>query len=167
MYLNQQILDYNYAGKRCGPGKYAVDPTFDRAMGNRCEVTIMDFRWFLARLPNPSEEITNSRQTVPGWSGFNTVVSNQEIPPKSMVGYWQLIDASLTELSTVYTLLKKSLEMAIQLGLYDTVVVFNQAIYLKVLEVVRKQKEDFASIHAYFSRLSETLQGQWAERPSA
>jgi len=90
--------------------------------------------------------MTDSRQTVPGWSGFNAVASDQKIPPKSAVGYCQLIDASPTELSTVYTLLKNSLEMATQLGLDDTVVVLDQAIYAKAIEVVWKQKEEFKSI---------------------
>ena len=69
-----------------------------------------------------------------------------EIPPKSVVGYCQLIDASPTDLSTVYTLLKKSVEMAAQLGIHDTVVVVDQAIYAKALEVVWKQKEEFRSV---------------------
>ena len=70
-----------------------------------------------------------------------------EIPPtKSVVGYCQLIDASPTELSTVYTLLKKSVEMVAQMGLDDAVVVLDQAIYAKALEVVWKQKEMFRSI---------------------
>ena len=63
-----------------------------------------------------------------------------------MVGYWQLIDASPTELSTVYTLLKKSVQMAVQLGLADTVVVLDQAIYAKALDVVWKQPEEFKSV---------------------
>ena len=107
-----------------------------------------DFGWFLARLPNAYEETPDSRQTVPAWSGFNAVASNQKNPHKSVVGYCPLIDASPTELSTVYmyTLLKKSLEMATQLNLDDTVVVLDQAIYAKALEVVWKQKEEFKSI---------------------
>ena len=68
MYFNQQILEYN-AGKRCGPGEYAVDPTLDRTIGNRCEAMMKDFGWFLARLPNAYDETPDSRQTVPGWSG--------------------------------------------------------------------------------------------------
>ena len=105
-----------------------------------------DFGWFLARLPNAYEETPDSKQAVPGWSGFNAVASNQKIPPKSVVGYCPLIDASPTELSTVYTWLTKSLEMATQLNLDDTVVVLDQAIYAKALEVVWKQKEKFNSI---------------------
>ena len=36
--------------------------------------------WFLSRLPYPSAVMIDSRQTVPGWSGFNAVASNQKIP---------------------------------------------------------------------------------------
>ena len=74
------------------------------------------------------------------------MAAKNKILPKSVVGYCQLIDASPTELSTVYTLLKKSVEMAIQMGLDDTVVVLDQAIYAKALEVIWKQKEEFRSI---------------------
>ena len=144
-YLNQQIHEYN-AGKRCGPGGYAVEPSLDRRKDDRCQAMTKDFAWFLSRLPHPFEEVTDSLLTVPGWSGFKAVASNKDIPPNSVVGYCQLIDASPTELSTVYTLLKKSLEMATQLGLNDTVVVLDQTIYAKALEVVWKKKEEFTSI---------------------
>ena len=69
-----------------------------------------------------------------------------KILPKSVVGYCQLIDASPTELSTVNTLLKNSVEMAVPIELNDTVVVLDQAIYAKALEVIEKQKEEFGSI---------------------
>lgn len=124
--MNQQIQEYN-AGKRCGPGGYPVDPALPRRTADRCKAATKDFAWFISRIPRPSEEVTESPQTVPGWSGLNAVASNQEIPSKSEVGYCQLIDASPAELSTVYTLLRTSLEMATQLGLQDTVVVIDQA----------------------------------------
>ena len=100
----------------------------------------------MARLPNQSEANPSALQTVPGWSGFNQGATKQEIPTKSVVGYCQLIDASPTELATLYTLLKKSTEMATQLGLTDTVVVLDQAIYAKALEVVWRHTEEFTSV---------------------
>ena len=109
-------------------------------------IPIKDFAWFMSRITYPTDELTDTLQTVPGWSGFNALSSTQEIPPKSVVGYCQLIDASPTDLSTVYSLLKKSVEMATQLCLDDTVVVLDQAIYAKALEVVWKKKEEFRSI---------------------
>lgn len=74
------------------------------------------------------------------------VANRNDVPCKSVVGYCQLIDASPTELSTVYTLLKKSVTMANRLGLDDTVIVLDQAIYAKALEVVWKQQQEFKSV---------------------
>ena len=108
------------------------------------EATIKDFAWFLSRTKNSPED--DSPQSVPAWRGFNALANKEDIPTKSVVGYCQLIDASPTELSTVYTLLKKSVEMAEQIGLDDTVVVLDQAIYAKALEVVWKQQEEFQSV---------------------
>lgn len=103
-----------------------------------------DFAWFLSRTENG--HIPSAQQTVPAWRGFNAVASEQNKPPKSVVGYCQLIDASPTDLSTVYTILKKSVEMASQLNLPDTVVVFDQAIYAKALEVIWKRPDEFKSV---------------------
>lgn len=85
-------------------------------------------------------------ESVPGWSGFNAVAKAKDVPGESIVGYCQLIDASPTEFSTVYTLLKKSVTMANRLGLDDTVVVLDQAIYAKALEVIWKQRQEFNSV---------------------
>ena len=73
---------------------------------------------------------------------FNAVALKSEISSQSVVGCCQLIDASPTELST---LLRKSVKMAAQIGLDDTVVVLDQAIYAKAL-AVWKQKEEFRSV---------------------
>lgn len=114
-------------------------------------VRLKDFAWFLSRLPLTEDvhlidETAETPQSVPGWSGFNIVAKRNDVPGKSIVGYCQLIDASPTELSTVYTLLKKSVAMANLLGLDDTVIVLDQAIYAKALEVIWKQQQEFKSV---------------------
>ena len=112
------------------------------------ESKLKDFAWLIARYQDPVQDDSASTnpQTVPAWSGFNAIANKDKIPSKSVVGYCQLIDASPTELSTVYTLLKRSVEMATQLGLSDTVVVLDQAIYAKALEVVWRKKAEFKSV---------------------
>ena len=49
---------------------------------------------------NDHEERANTRQLVPGWSGFNSIIST-DIPALCIVGYCSVIEASPTELSTV------------------------------------------------------------------
>ncbi|KAL9951848.1 hypothetical protein ACROYT_G044583 [Oculina patagonica] len=147
-----QVHQYN-AGRRCGPGTYeeqVVDFVKENADAH-CSAKVKDFAWFLSRLPlnedgDTTDATVESQQSVPGWSGFNMVVNRNDVPCKSVVGYCQLIDASPTELSTVYTLLKKSVTMANRLGLDDTVIVLDQAIYAKALEVVWKQQQEFKSV---------------------
>ena len=49
--------------------------------------------------------------TLPGWTGFNTKLVSK-IPKLSKIGYLPVIDASPTEMSTVYTILVRSIEIA-------------------------------------------------------
>ena len=85
----------------------------------------------------------NQRQVIPAWSGFNIKLREDSVPRECSVGYCQVIEASPTELTTVYTVLQRSLQMADQLGQHDVIVVFDQAIYAKALEVLWQNKDQF------------------------
>lgn len=74
------------------------------------------------------------------WSGFNAAVCT-DIPSLSME-----IEASLTELSTVYTLLKRPVETGRQLGLEEIIIVMDLAVYAKAREVECKKQEGFSRI---------------------
>lgn len=69
--------------------------------------------------------------TLPGWTGFNTMLQSKNIPPVSIIRYLPVIEANPVQLSTVHTLLLKSLDMAKKLGLESIVLVFDQALYAK------------------------------------
>lgn len=77
----------------------------------------------------------NQRQGIPAWSGFNIKLFEDNVPRECSVGYCQVIEASPTELPTVYTVLQRSLQMADQLG--------QHAIYAKALEVLWQNKNQF------------------------
>ena len=64
--------------------------------------------------------MSETPQSDPGRSGFNTVAKRNEVPGKSTFGYCQLMDASPSERFTSYT--KWSVTMANGLGLEDTVI---------------------------------------------
>ena len=85
----------------------------------------------------------NQRQVIPAWSGFNIKLREDSVPRECSVGYCQVIEASPTELPTVYTVLQRSLQMADQLGQHDVIVVFDKAIYAKALEVPWQKKDQF------------------------
>ena len=72
--------------------------------------------------------------TLPGWTGFNTKLV-AIVPNLSKIGYLPVIDASPTEMSTVHTILVRSLEIADKLELEIIVVVVDQAIYAKAQQI--------------------------------
>ena len=66
-----------------------------------------------------------NEEVIPGWTGFNTMLYNHEIPSVSRIGYLPVIDASLTEYSTINTILIRSKEIADKLELKYAVLVFD------------------------------------------
>ena len=72
---------------------------------------ILDLAYVLLKVL-PSDEIV-----LPGWTGFNTILCQDDIPEVSRIGYLPVIDAPLTEYSTINTILKKSEDIANKLQL--------------------------------------------------
>ena len=104
-----------------------------------------DFAWVLCRLSH-SEGLfttTDDPQLIPSWTAFNAIIRQNHVPIQSNIGYLQMIDASPTELSTVYTLMKRSLDLADQLSQEDAIIVVDQAIYAKVMEIIWKNPQEF------------------------
>ena len=131
------------SGKREGPTRTPTakeDLKCDPAISAKAKRT--DFAWFLTR--NGAKR--NQPQTVPSWTPFNIAIQNNDVPRECAVGYCQTIKASPTEFLTVYTLLKRSLAMADQLGQTDCIVVLDQAIYAKATEIVWSKKEEFKRV---------------------
>ena len=110
----------------------------------------LDFGWLLSRLAFSTDDIfkfSRSQQVIPSWTAFNaTFVSSDDPPLPSVVGYSQVIDASPTDLSVVYTTLVKSLQMADQIRQKDVIVVFDCAIYAKAVEIVSQKNEELNRI---------------------
>ena len=79
---------------------------------------------------------------LPGWTGFNTMLCEDVIPPISRIGYLPVIDASPTEFSTIDAILKRCMEIANKLQLRFATLIFDEAIYSKVQQV-RWKNDDF------------------------
>lgn len=67
----------------------------------------------------------SEKQTVPSWTGFNILVRNDQEVAKDNVGYLPTINAPATNMSTVYQVLMKSLQIKETLNLQSIVVVFD------------------------------------------
>ena len=81
-----------------------------------------------------------------GWTPFNKELYKEDLPQSSVVGYCPVIDASPTAMSTVYTLLKRSLSMADIIGQHDVVIVLDQAIYCKAQEILWSREKEFERV---------------------
>ena len=62
------------------------------------------------------------------------------------IGYLPTINASATNLSTVYEILSQSEKIRETLSLKSIVLVFDQALYAKVTEVLWKSREQFSQL---------------------
>lgn len=108
------------------------------------QAQLIDFGWMLSRQPVEDTLFDYSddrQQVIPSWTAFNMML--QEPHRESTVGYCPVIEASPTELPTVFNVLKQSLQMADQLGQRDVIVVFDQAIYAKALEIQWQNQDEF------------------------
>ena len=140
------------ARARMNPAPQPVDDThLCRNPEVQEDASKKDFAWFLCRMPfNDEHSLTpvsrESPQTCPSWTGYNVLARKDHIPEKNVIGYCQVIDSSPTEAATVYTLLKRSINMADQIGQEDVIVVLDQAIYSKATDIIAQKSEEFGRI---------------------
>ena len=81
----------------------------------------------------------NAEEPWPGWTGFNTILRQCEIPTMSRVGYLPLVDASPTKYSTLNEVLKLCIRILDKLQLQQTVLVFDEALYAKMQHIRWKE----------------------------
>ena len=74
-------------------------------------------------------------QSLPGWTGYNTLIHRNDNLVKSIVAYLPVIQASPTQMDTVFTILKKTIDIANSLKKSEIVLVFDLAIYAKAQEI--------------------------------
>ncbi|XP_071817001.1 uncharacterized protein [Apostichopus japonicus] len=126
----------------------------DATMQELHEVSTATTTDYSLDMPSTSQEMSvtgpaatrqTAQQTVPGWSAFNSM-QTEDVPKISRIGYLPVIPASPTEMSTVYSLLVKSLEICSKLDQEEVVVVLDEAIYCKAQQVLWKEKEKFSKI---------------------
>ena len=139
-YIPTDVLPF-HSGPRQGPSQFHIGVQ-DVIMTNpdtRAYARSIDFGWMLCRqlIDNSIFTLANDRsQVIPAWTAFNIKLKQKDVPRKSSIGYCQVIDASSTEMPTVYNLLERSLQIADQLGQQNVIIVLDQAIYAKALEVI-------------------------------
>ena len=96
--------------------------------------------WVIARIAN------QQRQTISSWTGFNIQARSNVSVVKDTVGYLPTIDAPATSMSTVYEVLCQAVRIKEALSLESIVVIFDQAMYAKGVEIAWKHANMFKSV---------------------
>ena len=112
----------------------------------------MDLTWAVTRLsptnlftaegPTREDEEKTTKQTIPGWSGYNSLVFPDTTRP-TVIGYCPMIHASSTEFSTIKTVMKKAQNICTSFDQKDVVVSFDLAIYSKAKQIIWKYPDEF------------------------
>ncbi|XP_047124615.1 uncharacterized protein LOC124807117 isoform X1 [Hydra vulgaris] len=95
-----------------------------------------DLAYCFIKLPTISSEI------LPSWTGLNTIMSDKNM--LTTIAYLPVIDAPVTEISTINEILKQALTIANTLELAHIVLVFDEAVYSKI-QLVRWKTEEYLS----------------------
>lgn len=142
------VEDINAGGRR---------PAFSDYKGNsdittwfQCDSLLLptcfdDLCWMLLRLSDsflPCTPQNPQAQSVPGWSGFNSI-THPNIPVESIIGYHPMINAEASNFSTLYTLLKLAQKINDAMGQVDSVVTFDLALYAKAKLLQMKYPDEF------------------------
>ena len=149
--IGQTIADFGAFGKRPDIPNI-VNPTnkqwFDADNIISSRLNSIDLAWALVRLfpvtlyKVETDMETTSEQTVPSWSGFNTLLTPCATVTTS-IGYCPMINGPSTDYSTVYTVLKTVQKMVTAVGQSDCVITFDLAIYMKAKEIQWRLAEEF------------------------
>ena len=86
--------------------------------------------------------VHSDSHVLPGWTAFNVLLRQDNIPNVSRVGYLLIIYAPSTEYSTINAILKRNTDITNKLKLRCATLVFDEAVYSKV-QHVRWKNEDF------------------------
>ena len=134
---NNELAIYN-AGERCGPPRRSyVEITSSEIETNA---------WKKNRLRILVSLHAAEKQTVCGWTGFNILVRSETDVSQDNIGYLPTIDAPATNMSTVFEVLRQSVQIKGSLKLKSIVVVFDQALYAKAADIKWKHSERFKSV---------------------
>ena len=128
---------YKAGNRRAPPSRRYVEVTSTQILEDAWKKNLL---WLLTRLHS------SENQTIPSWTGFNILVRNKHVAAKDSVGYLPTLNAPATDMSTVYQVLTKSLQIKETLRLQSIVVVFDQALYAKATEIKWKHSAQFNAI---------------------
>ena len=99
-----------------------------------------DVLWVIARY------IHQKCQNIPSWTGFNILLRTENMVIKDNIGYLPSINHPATSMATINEMLCQALRIKDQIGIESIVLVCDQAIYAKAIEVAWADQEKFEPI---------------------
>ena len=139
--IEHQELAVYVPGARVGPQPLPTrENHLQEAKKAAQSACIKNLMWILSRQAN------SECQSIPGWTGFNIRTRDQVSVSEDVVEYLPTIHAPATELTTVFEILNQSELIRRELYLQTVVVVMDQALFAKAVEITWKHKERFGNI---------------------
>ena len=140
-----------YSKPKCRAEPSRRSDAFDKlhsCVNGRCNV--IDQIWVLSRLLTRDIvelplEFQATGQTIPFWTGFNCLLSERP-PDVTVVAYPPIIDAKPNDMATVYTAMKKCLDMTNEAGQEHAIQTFDQQLYA-IAQQVKWSKPDIFYRH--------------------
>ena len=96
--------------------------------------------WLLCRNRNTVQ------QEVASWTGFNILTRKDNVVMKDIVGYLPTTDSPATAMKTAFEMLSKAAQTKEEMKLKSIIVVFDEAIYSKAVEIIWKHEDLFSDI---------------------
>ena len=113
------------------------------------KIRAKDMAWTISRLDqsNVNEDVKEAcqEQTMPTWSAFNSLVTDENVAQK-IVGYLPILPYPVTEYSTVYTALKNFQDIGRQLEQTHLPVTCDEGVYHIAREITMDRPNEFSNI---------------------
>lgn len=139
--IDHQELEVYVPGKRVGPQPlFTKETCLQEEKKAAQDSSIKNLMWIIAR------QVNSETQTIPSWTGFNIRTRDQLHVSEDIVEYLPTINAPATEMNTVYEIIKQSEVIRKELCLQTIVVVMDQALYAKAMEIIWKHQQNFPNI---------------------
>ena len=138
LFIDDLNLPMYNSGQRVGPGIVITNHQEHRDTDR--EVFIKNLIWILLR------QVEQINQSISSWTGFHITVRKGVEVINDTIGYLPTINAPATEMATVSEILNRSKNIMKDLHLQNVVLVFDQALYAKVAEILWKHKELYKGI---------------------
>ena len=131
------------------PDDYIVTDDLYKFDVTEHDVRAKDTAWAVSRLDlanlKAGVKETCEDQTMPSWGAFNSLITDENLPQKS-IRFLPVIPYPVTEYSTVYTSLKHFQDVLGQLNQSHMAVTCDEGVYHIAREIMLQRPEEFSNI---------------------